>query len=496
MPLEANESYFANFLGHEPTAEAKAEPAPKTERPARAAGPRRSEAKRHLVATPASEIKMERTEWLWGGRIPLGEVTLLAGMPGLGKSMLTARLAAENSLGLLTGEPGATLIATAEDSPERTVVPRLKAWEADLRVVRFVHVVEGGEGEDLPESISLPRDTDTLRETVEKTKTNLLVIDPLMAHLDAAVDSHRDQAVRGALNPLYFLARDHGCAVVVLLHLNKNAGSNPLLRIGGSMGLPAAARSALLLARDPDDPDGEQGSRRILAHTKCNVGPEAPSLQFEIEPILIPATDTEPDVETARIELLGESDLTGTDLLSGATGNDEEKTSRLAEAEQFLRSALADGPRSSRDVKRAAEEAGVTPKTLRRARESLGVTDRREASGHTTWQLPPEAHAPRAQGAGARSTEGAGGHEAPRPAPDAFVPLRAHRDTKPFVPTPSDGHEAGTETSVRKQSEGQGAGTESVPAHLGANEQQVLADLADIGAREVPQERATGGDPT
>ncbi len=38
------------------------------------------------VLTPASDIRPERIEWTWQGRIPFGSVTLLVGEPGLGKS--------------------------------------------------------------------------------------------------------------------------------------------------------------------------------------------------------------------------------------------------------------------------------------------------------------------------------------------------------------------------------------------------------------------------
>jgi AAA domain len=486
LPEPANEKWFREN-GWAPPPEAAPEPPEVTPQPEEPASPPRGRAdvtrsreqERRLRAVPASEIKIERTEWLWAGRVPLGEVTLLSGYPGLGKSMLTVWLAAQHSLGRVLDEAGVTLIATAEDSPERTVVPRLRAWEADLTRVRFLQIVEG-EDEALPESIVLPRDVEAVRQAAVATGATLIVIDPLMAHLEAAVDSYNDQKIRQALKPLYFLARDLGCAVVTLLHLNKSSGSNPLLRIGGSMGLPAAARSALLLARDPDDPDGEQGSRRILAHVKCNVGPEAQSLLFEIEPILIPATETEPQVETARIEARGESELTGSDLLGGGGS---EKTSKLEEAMDFLREALAHGTRPSRDVKAEAEAADITPKTLRRAREKLslteGLTERRETSGRTSWELPGEARDLRAHGTGARGHEGTDGHEAPSPSPEPSVPLVPTMGTEASVPLFGEGHEASSEPFVPVPEEEQEVGTEPPAPEASWLSARELAHLAD-----------------
>ena len=44
-----------------------------------------------------SDIAPERLQWLWPGRIPLGKVTVIAGDPGLGKSLVTLDLAARVS---------------------------------------------------------------------------------------------------------------------------------------------------------------------------------------------------------------------------------------------------------------------------------------------------------------------------------------------------------------------------------------------------------------
>ena len=45
------------------------------------------------VFETASEITASPVEWLWPGRIPMGSITVLAGDPGLGKSLLSLDLA-------------------------------------------------------------------------------------------------------------------------------------------------------------------------------------------------------------------------------------------------------------------------------------------------------------------------------------------------------------------------------------------------------------------
>jgi AAA domain len=334
---------------------------------------------KRAFAVPAATVERERVEWLWPGRIPLGSVSLLVGDPGLGKSLLTCELAARGSR-----EGRVTLIATAEDSLAVTVRPRLEAAEADLHRVAFL----GMQAEDgLPAGLCLPHDADELARLVEAEDAELLVIDPLTAHLPAEVNSWRDQSVRLALAPLHGLAERQRCAVLAVVHLNKALSAEPLRRIGGSIGIPAAARSVLLLARDPDD-DGQ----RVLAHVKCNVAPQAPSLVYVLDPIVLPAVHGAPAVETVRLREVGESAHRGSDLLSAVSGGDPEERSARDEAVAFLRDELSEGARPAKEIQEAARDAGVSRRTLERAKQKLRVESVREggiaASGIWLWRLP------------------------------------------------------------------------------------------------------------
>jgi hypothetical protein len=342
---------------------------------------------RQLVTVPASEVLRERVRWLWRDRIPLGAVTLLAGDPGLGKSMLTCLIAAELSRGdLLDGEPACAILASAEDSLAATVRPRLEAAGAELE---RIELVEGVLTVDGPDGLTLPVDTDALAGLVEEKGARLLVVDPFLAHLDDQVNSWRDQSVRRAIAPLSRVAHEHACAVVLIVHLNKREGSDPLHRIGGSVGIPGAARSALLLVRDPDDPDGEQGRRRILAHFKSNVGELQESLLVEVKPILIEAAGDNPEVTTARVAILGPSSYTGAELLGRGIPDQQERT-ELEQAEDFLRAELADEAVPTRELQRLTKAEGISWATVRRAKDRLPIKARKEPGrfdGKWFWEL-------------------------------------------------------------------------------------------------------------
>jgi hypothetical protein len=335
----------------------------------------------------ASRITRKKVQWLWEGRIMLGGVNLLVGEGGLGKSMMCVGIAAR-----LSREGGATLIATAEDSPEFTVRPRLEAARANLDLVHFIKISQDG----IEDGLRIPEDVAILEKLVAEHGARFLVIDPLVAYLPGEINSWRDQSVRLALRPLQQLAERQMCAVEALIHLNKGMSSDPLRRISGSGGFGNAARSVLLLARDPDDPDGEGGTRRVLAHVKSNVAPLAPSLSYEIKSIVLPARDGFPEVETARIDGIGGSSYSGRDLLGPA---EEGEDSAVDQACEFLREELGgledlgNVPRRVREVKTAARDAGISERTLERAKAKLGVRSEKVGGrdGFWVWLLraPP-----------------------------------------------------------------------------------------------------------
>lgn len=320
-------------------------------------------------AAALSGIDREEVGWLWPGRIPFGMLCLLMGDPGLGKSLLTVDIAAK-----VSRAGGDVLLLSAEDHAAVTIRPRAEAAEADLDRIHVVTMRREG----MDEGLSLPDDAAELDRLIERHKAKLVVVDPLMAHLPATVNSWSDQSMRSALAPLHRSAEAHGCAVLVVVHLNKATGASPLYRAGGSIATPAAVRSALLLARDPDDPDGERGSQRVLAHIKCNVAEQAESLSCEIVGV----------DGTAKFEITGTSEIGAIDLLAGPTS--EERTKR-DDAADFLRDELADGAVPTTDLKSAARDAGIGWRTIEDAKAALGINAIRRGfgpGGGWQWELP------------------------------------------------------------------------------------------------------------
>jgi hypothetical protein len=236
---------------------------------------------RRLVLTPASEIRVRRTDWLWAGRIALGTLSLLAGPEGLGKSTLSYEITARITQGTLPekhfGTPRSVLVCASEDSWEHTIVPRLIAAAADLTRVFRIDVVDA---DDIHVGLNLPRDVAAIEQVAKDTGAALLLLDPLMSRLSDTLDTHRDGDVRRALEPLVAIADRTSMAILGLIHHNKSGSSDPLTLVMASKAFTAVARSVHTVVADPDD---ETGGRRLFGTPKNNLGrSDMPTLSFTI----------------------------------------------------------------------------------------------------------------------------------------------------------------------------------------------------------------------
>lgn len=337
------------------------------------------------IGSLVSEVEAEHVRWLWPGRFATGELTILDGDPGLGKSTLLCELAARLTAGRpMPSERGPTpyrygggvVYVTNEDSIAHTIRPRLEAAGAVLNRCLVVQDMPGEHEGDPARVLTIPDDLPLLRQAVKDVAARLVVIDPLMAHLPGDVNSFRDQDVRAALGPLSTFAEEAGVAVIVVRHLNKKTGGRALYRGGGSIGIVGAARVALLLGTDPQDE-----ARRVLAPVKNNLSKPAASLAFRL-------VDGGGEYGAARVEWEGETDHSAQDLLQRQSGR---ASPERDEAEAFLQELLAEGPRRATDVYDAADQAGIAKKTLKRAKGRLNITSERLEPGRSPWYwTPPE----------------------------------------------------------------------------------------------------------
>ncbi|QYG93459.1 AAA family ATPase [Iamia sp. SCSIO 61187] len=335
-----------------------------------------------LTLVPASSVTIRRPTFLWTGRIPESAVTLFAGREGLGKTVLATHLAARVTQGELPGSrmgrPGDVVYIGTEDDRETVLVPRLLAADADLSRVHFVDV--------RLDAFSVARDVADLDVALSKLDPALTIIDPVDAHLGGGVDSHKKAEVQAALGALALLAQRHRCSIVAVAHLNKGESRDVLTKVVGSVGFTTSVRSVLAVGEHPDEPRD-----RVCVLRKANMtdASAVPAFRYRIESAMVQSPDG--PIDTAGVVALGEE--LGLDPNAILSVPDLEERTARTEAAEWLREVLEDGGGSlpSKEIKRLAEEADISGRTLQRARREVGieVTRHEHKPGRpSTWTLP------------------------------------------------------------------------------------------------------------
>jgi len=298
----------------------------------------------------ASGIRMTRTRWLhgneYGGHIPVGAITLLAGREGIGKSTISYDVIAKVSLGTLRGEffgtPKGVVIYATEDDWEPVILPRLVAAGADTtRVFR----ADAYDDDGAKDWLSFPRDLVRLAEQCLEHDVALLVLDPIMSIIDGKLDTHKDREVRQALDPLSRFAAAAGVAVCGLIHVNKSSGSDALNSVMGSRAFSAVARSVLYCIAVPKTDDEDGPDEYLFSQEKCNLGPKQGSQRYQITTVALDAEDE--DGEAFKVYT---SKVTWGVTDSRRAGDVMEEANKAGRAKGDLRTELAAWLREQDDM--------------------------------------------------------------------------------------------------------------------------------------------------
>jgi hypothetical protein len=160
------------------------------------------------------------------------------------------------------------------------------------------------------------------------------------------------------------------------------ADAHPLARIAGSGAFVAVCRSVYLLEADPND---ATGARRIMLPLKNNIGDDKTGFALKIE-----AKTLMPSGIASSLVVFesGTVQMSAKELLNGAQQTAEEQ-SALSEAKDFLRDFLKNGPMNTTATEDAAKAAGISPRTLKRARAALGIkSEKSDKTGYWVLRLP------------------------------------------------------------------------------------------------------------
>jgi putative DNA primase/helicase len=333
-------------------------------------------------------ITPEPVDWLWPGFLACGKLHIIAGAPGAGKTTLALAFAATITMGGrwpdgTRAEPGNVLIWSGEDDVKDTLLPRLLAMGANPERVYFVgDVVSEGKGRPFDPS----RDMMSLELKAKETgDIALLVVDPVVNVVSG--DSNKNAETRRSLQPVVDLASRLNAAALGISHFTKgSAGRDPVERVTGSVAFGALPRVVFAAAKTTEE---DALARRVLVRSKSNIGPDGGGFGYDLEQVELPG---HPGIISSRV-LWGNA-LKGTarELLATVEEVEEEESkSSMGDAKDFLETELKDGALPVKQIKRDAEDAGHSWRTIQRAKSELAIQAIKKGlgrEGHWEWEIP------------------------------------------------------------------------------------------------------------
>ena len=308
-----------------------------------------------------SEVQQTEVDWLWYPYIPFGKLTIIQGNPGEGKTFFAMQLAAACTNRKFLPqmepfEPFNVIFQTAEDGLGDTIKPRLISVEADPERVLVIDDTEN------PLTLADQR----IEKAIRENNARLVIIDPLQAFLGANVDMNRANEVRPIFRRLAEMAQNTNCAIVMIGHLNKASGSQSTYRGLGSIDITAVVRSLLFIGKVKNDP-----TTRVIVHEKSSLAPPGQSLAFSLG-------------DENGFRWIGAYDITSEDLLAGGEGSKTELKQELAV--KLIMDFLVEGKKVSiAEINAEAKERGISERTVRLAKNSMGDRIASERQGKDWW---------------------------------------------------------------------------------------------------------------
>jgi putative DNA primase/helicase len=330
-----------------------------------------------FALVPLSTVPRQAISWCWPRRIPRGMVTVLAGYQKSGKSLVACSIAATITCGRKfpgskhQAKDGHVVILNNEDDAEHVLGPRIAAAGGDLHRVRILQ----GQA-----NLSAANLIEKLEPELDKIKyLRALILDPMTSVV--ALNRNSADHVRGVLAALGALAARRNIAVIVVVHLNKSAGSRTISRVSGSFEWTAATRAGFLVVEEVGT------SRHMFLPMANNIGLAPEGLAFQIK------TKKVDNIRAPRVVWEEEPiKMSADEALANGSGR-ADRVAAAREIDEFLRKLLADGRRPSKDVLTDGKQNGFSDRQLRAAAKRLGVKIGNTGFGSSKewfWELKTE----------------------------------------------------------------------------------------------------------
>ena len=230
-----------------------------------------------------SDVEEKEAEWLVEQYMPKGQINVLAGDGGSGKTTSWCGLAAAVSNGTMAffdvaagnenpfvpREPQKVMFFSSEDSLEYTLKARLRKAGANLDNIYSTSLRD-------ERFAKIKFNSPLLKELIQEAKPALVIFDPLQAFIPSDIQMGQRNAMRNCLNPLIGLGEEYGTTFLIIVHTNKRQGVYGRNRIADSADVWDIARSVLITGTAKDN-------MRYLSHEKSNYGEPGRTVLYTIE---------------------------------------------------------------------------------------------------------------------------------------------------------------------------------------------------------------------
>jgi putative DNA primase/helicase len=311
---------------------------------------------------------------IWPGVLYQGKVTVVAGVPGDGKSLGSEDIAARISMGKAWPcgdgqfKRGNVLLLTAEDDPADTIRPRLDVAGADCEAIELIQGAyheDQSTGQRALNAVSLIDDLPAIEDRILAINARLLIIDPLTSF--ATSDTNKTADMRRLFDSIAQMAARTEIAILVITHMNKRSDARKAMQmIAGSHVIVAAVRVALVTARDPNDK-----ARRLLLPIKLNIAADEGGFAFKIVGAAHPICGDVPRVEWESGRVV---DVSADDALIDSTPRAQAAVEKSCEVQSWLRELLHGGPAEARLMWNEAKGKGFGERRVKTALKAIKAT--------------------------------------------------------------------------------------------------------------------------
>ena len=338
---------------------------------------------RPKLINPA-EVEEKETAWLWENKIPLGAISLLAGLQGLGKTFWTCYLASHITNGWdwpdgAECQQGSVMFFYGEDDIASVYRPRLRVQGAVLSNIRFFDGVEILKGDATDEKAISVRDVPAIRDAVKQTEqetgfpVRLVVIDPISNYWGGVKENDNGE-IRAALKPIQRLAEESGAAFLLISHYGKSERAYAMTKVLGSVALTAVARCVWSLYKDDDNPD-----HRLFVPAKGNILIDPSGVKFSINP---------PKGKVEIIDCEYEKDADEIENERREQNKPGPKSNKTQECVEWLTEYLSDGEHHLvEQIMEDGKSHGYTERTVYRAAKEINVQKYQRFDKKREWWI-------------------------------------------------------------------------------------------------------------